>query len=70
LEIRSKCRGQFLSKEDKDNKEMADDAWRRVAFSRISVLNARMRRVANAASPGFNEGFPVAVANFLYWHLP
>lgn len=59
--------GRFTSDE---HKERADEAYERVVASRMAVVDDRIRRVGNSATPEFQGSFMEAVAKLLYWHLP
>jgi hypothetical protein len=67
LKVRSEFGGRFRSQEHKD---IAEQAYDSVVEPRCSILRDRVRRVASAASPNFNESYSISLAKFLYWHLP
>lgn len=59
--------GRFTSAE---HEERANEAYEHVFAPRMAVVDDRIRRVANCATPEFQGAFTDALAKFLYWHLP
>lgn len=65
--ILDQCGGKLRTNEDMDR---ADEAYSRAMWTRMEIINTRIRKVANCACPAFQGGYTEAVGEFLYWHLP